>query len=116
MPGPKTDVCDAGWLAQLGAHGLVRSSLVPPAPIRELRDLTRTRTALTRDRARDPHDVGGHRGELDAGVLQELLQALDLSGPVAGQRRARAGSGRAARGSAQAARRNYGPDRAHRAG
>src|SRR5665648_919995 len=53
MPGRKTDVSDAAWLAQLGAHGLVRSSFVPPAPIRELRDLTRTRTALTRDRARE---------------------------------------------------------------
>lgn len=53
MPGRKTDVADAAWLAQLGAHGLVRSSFVPPAPIRELRDLTRTRTALTRDRARE---------------------------------------------------------------
>jgi transposase len=53
VPGRKTDVADATWLAQLGAHGLVRASLVPPAPIRQLRDLTRTRTALTRDRARE---------------------------------------------------------------
>jgi transposase len=53
MPGRKTDVSDAAWLAQLGAHGLVRGSFVPPAPIRELRDLTRTRTALTRERARE---------------------------------------------------------------
>jgi len=53
MPGRKTDVSDAAWLAQLGAHGLVRGSLVPPAPIRALRDLTRTRTALTRERDRE---------------------------------------------------------------
>ena len=53
MPGRKTDVSDAAWLAQLGAHGLVRGSFVPPAPIRALRDLTRTRTALTRERARE---------------------------------------------------------------
>ena len=33
LPGPKTDVADATWLAQLGAHGLVRGSFVPPAPI-----------------------------------------------------------------------------------
>jgi transposase len=39
-------------LADLGAHGLLRGSLVPPEPIRRLRDLTRARTALTRDRAR----------------------------------------------------------------
>jgi transposase len=44
LPGRKSDVSDAAWLAQLGAHGLVRGSLVPPASIRELRDLTRART------------------------------------------------------------------------
>lgn len=53
LPGRKTDVADATWLAQLGAHGLVRGSFVPPKPIRELRDLTRTRTAITRERARE---------------------------------------------------------------
>jgi transposase len=42
VPGRKTDVADAEWLADLGAHGLVRASLVPPPPIRELGDLTRT--------------------------------------------------------------------------
>ncbi len=52
MPGRKTDVSDAAWLADLGAHGLLRSSLVPPPAIRRLRDLTRARTALTRDRSR----------------------------------------------------------------
>src|SRR4029434_4115008 len=53
LPGRKSDVSDAAWLAQLGAHGLVRGSLVPPAPIRELRDLTRARTMMTRERGRD---------------------------------------------------------------
>jgi transposase len=53
MPGRKTDVTDAAWLAQLGAHGLVRASFVPPPPIRELRDLTRTRVMLTRERGRE---------------------------------------------------------------
>lgn len=50
LPGRQTDVSDATWLAQLGARGLVRASFVPPQPIRELRDLTRTRTAITRER------------------------------------------------------------------
>ena len=54
LPGRKTDVCDATWLAQLGAHGLVRGSFVPPEPIRRLRDLTRARTAITRERAVRP--------------------------------------------------------------
>ena len=40
VPGRKTDVADCAWLAQLLEHGLLRSSFVPPAPIRELRDLT----------------------------------------------------------------------------
>jgi transposase len=52
MPGRKSDVSDAAWLADLGAHGLLRGSLVPPPPIRRLRDLTRARTVLTRDRGR----------------------------------------------------------------
>jgi transposase len=53
VPGRKTDVSDAAWLAQLGAHGLVRPSFVPPEPIRQLRDLTRTRTMVTRERSRE---------------------------------------------------------------
>ena len=53
LPGRKTDVADATWLAQLGAHGLVRGSFVPPAPVRGLRDLTRSRTAITRERGRE---------------------------------------------------------------
>jgi transposase len=52
LPGRKSDVSDAQWLAELGARGPVRGSFVPPQPIRELRDLTRLRTTLTRDRAR----------------------------------------------------------------
>lgn len=53
VPGRKTDVSDAAWLADLGAHGLVRASFVPPPPIRELRDLTRARTIITRERTRE---------------------------------------------------------------
>jgi transposase len=53
LPGRKSDVSDAAWLAQLGAHGLVRGSFVPPEPIRQLRDLTRARTTITRQRARE---------------------------------------------------------------
>jgi transposase len=53
LPGRKTDVSDAAWLAQLGAHGLVRGSFVPPEPIRQLRDLTRTRTNVVRERSRE---------------------------------------------------------------
>jgi len=43
VPGRKTDLSDAEWLADVAAHGMVRPSFVPPAPIRELRELTRYR-------------------------------------------------------------------------
>ena len=52
VPGRKSDVNDATWLADLLAHGLIRPSFVPPAPIQELRDLTRTHRQLIRERAR----------------------------------------------------------------
>lgn len=49
VPGRKTDVGDAAWIADLLAHGLIRPSFVPPAPIQALRDLTRTRKQLVRE-------------------------------------------------------------------
>lgn len=52
IPGRKTDVSDAAWLAQLAAYGLLRGSFVPPEPIRQLRDLTRARSNAARDRGR----------------------------------------------------------------
>ncbi len=55
-PGRKTDVADCAWLAQLLQYGLLRASFVPPAPIRELRDLTRYRKSLTESAAAPPID------------------------------------------------------------
>ncbi len=52
VPGRKTDVADSVWIAQLVEHGLVAPSFVPPAPIRELRDLTRHRRVLIEERTR----------------------------------------------------------------
>ena len=49
VPGRKSDMNDASWIADLLAHGLIRSSFVPPQPILELRDLTRSRKQLTRE-------------------------------------------------------------------
>jgi transposase len=51
VPGRKTDVNDAMWLADLLAHGLIRASFVPPAAVQELRTLTRTRKQFVRERA-----------------------------------------------------------------
>ena len=57
VPGRKTDVKDAEWLALLVRHGLIRPSFVPPPPIRELRDLTRYRTKFVQERTRERNRV-----------------------------------------------------------
>jgi transposase len=49
VPGRKTDLKDCQWIAELLQHGLLRSSFVPPTPIRQLRDLTRLRASLRQD-------------------------------------------------------------------
>lgn len=102
VPGRKTDLKDGEWLGDLLQHGLLRKSFVPERPIRELRDLTRSRAMLAREKVRlscriqkvleDANiklasvasDVLGHsgramlkaiiKGETDAGVLAELAQ------------------------------------------
>ena len=51
VPGRKTDVKDAEWIADLLAHGLLKGSFIPPEPQRDMRDLTRQRTILVRERA-----------------------------------------------------------------
>ncbi len=58
LPGRKSDSSDARWLADLLAHGLIRASFVPPEPIRELRDLTRTRTQLQRQMTQHENRIG----------------------------------------------------------
>jgi transposase len=52
VPGRKTDVKDAEWMAELLRHGLLRASFIPAKPQRQLRELTRHRTTLVQDRAR----------------------------------------------------------------
>src|SRR5215210_9264939 len=66
VPGRKTDVADAAWIAQLVEHGLVRPSFVPPRPVRELRDLTRYRKALIYERTRETQRL--HKVLEDAGI------------------------------------------------
>lgn len=51
VPGRKTDVKDSIWIAQLLQHGLLRASFIPPAPQRELRELTRYRSTFIKERA-----------------------------------------------------------------
>jgi len=57
VPGRKTDVRDCEWLAQLLECGLLRSSFVPPAAVRDLRDLTRLRKTLIRERSQHVNRV-----------------------------------------------------------
>jgi transposase len=80
VPGRKTDVQDCAWLAQLLEHGLLRGSFVPPAPIRELRDLTRYRKSLIQERAREANRV--HKMLEDAGIKLATVarDVLGMSG------------------------------------
>jgi transposase len=77
VPGRKTDVSDAQWLAQLLEHGLLRASFVPPQPIRELRDLTRYRKTLVQERTREAQRLD--KVLQDAGVKLSSV-ASDLLG------------------------------------
>ena len=81
LPGRKADVSDAAWLAQLGAHGLVRGSFVPPEPIRQLRDLTCTRTTLVRARSKEIRRL--EKLLEDAGIKLSSV-ASDVTGSRAG--------------------------------
>lgn len=77
VPGRKSDVSDAAWIAQLAEHGLVRPSFVPPLPIRRLRDLTRFRASLVHDRTRQVQRL--HNVLEDAGIKLSLV-ATDILG------------------------------------
>jgi transposase len=76
VPGRKTDVNDAIWIADLLAHGLIKSSFVPPTPIQELRDLTRTRKQLVRETARHVQRIQKTLEDANikiAGVISDIL-------------------------------------------
>ncbi|MDQ1397581.1 MAG: transposase [Acidimicrobiaceae bacterium] len=92
VPGRKTDVKDAEWLAQLGECGLLRASFVPPEPIRDLRDLTRYRKKMVQARAQEAQrvqklleDAGVKLTEVISDVLGRSGRAM-LDALVAGQR------------------------------
>ncbi len=77
VPGRKTDVNDAEWIAQLLQCGLLRGSFVPPRPVRELRDLTRSRTTLEQQRAAVLNRI--HKVLEDANLKLGTV-ATDISG------------------------------------
>jgi transposase len=91
VPGRKTDVQDAAWIAQLLQHGLLRASFVPPAPVRALRDLTRQRVQLVADRARTANriqkvleDANSKLGSVASDVLGRSGRAM-LRGLIGGE-------------------------------
>ena len=82
IPGRKTDVADAVWLADLAAHGLIRGSFVPDVQIRELKDLVRTRTTLAQLRV---EEVQRLEKTLESTALKLSVVIDDLNG-VSGRR------------------------------
>jgi transposase len=80
IPGKKSDVSDAEWLADLGAHGLVRASFVPPEQQRQLRDLTRARARLLDDRSREVQRL---EKNLEDACIKLSAVATDLQGQSA---------------------------------
>jgi transposase len=80
VPGRKTDVADAGWIAQLLECGLLRASLVPPPVIRDLRDLTRYRKRLVQDRTREGQRVEKVLEDAGIKLASVASQTLSVSG------------------------------------
>jgi len=92
LPGHKSDVLDAEWLAELLEHGLLRGSFVPPPAIRELRDLTRYRKRLIQAHTAEGQriektleDAGIKLGSVASEVLGVSSRAM-LAALVAGER------------------------------
>src|SRR5215211_6717531 len=92
VPGRKTDMSDAEWLADVAAHGMIRSSFVPPRPVRELRELTRYRKAQTDERAREVQrlekilqDAGVKLTSVASKVLTQSGRAM-IEALIAGER------------------------------
>lgn len=80
VPGRKTDVNDAMWIADLLAHGLIRSSFVPPARIQDLRDLTRTRKQLVREVSQHTLRIQKTLEDANIKVASVLSSVLGTSG------------------------------------
>ncbi len=77
VPGHKTDVKDAEWIADLLRHGLLRASFIPPQPVRELRELTRYRQTLLHER---PQQVNRLHQLLETANLKLGAVASDILG------------------------------------
>jgi transposase len=80
VPGRKSDVSDAAWLADLLAHGLIRGSFVPPRPIQELRDLTRSRKQLSRQVAQATQRIEKVLEDANLKITGVITHLLGVSG------------------------------------
>jgi transposase len=80
VPGRKTDVNDAAWIADLLAHGLIRGSFVPPSQIQELRDLTRTRKQIVREIAQHTLRIQKTLEDANLKVASVLSNVIGTSG------------------------------------
>src|SRR5262245_17458555 len=80
VPGRKSDMNDATWIADLLAHGLIRSSFVPPAPIQQLRDLTRTRKQLMREIARHTQRIQKTLEDANLKITHVMSNIVGTSG------------------------------------
>jgi transposase len=80
LPGRKSDINDATWIADLLAHGLIRASFVPPQPIQELRDLIRTRRELTREIVRHTQRIQATLEEANIKLTSVVSDILGWSG------------------------------------
>ena len=80
VPGRKSDRKDAAWIADLLAHGLIAGSFVPPAPIQELRDLTRTRKQLVREIARHTQRLQKTLKDANVKLTRVVTDILGASG------------------------------------
>jgi len=80
VPGRKSDVNDATWISDLLAHGLIRASFVPPQPIQELRDLTRTRKQLTREIVQHTQRIHAVLEEANIKLSSAITDMLGMSG------------------------------------
>ena len=80
VPGRKSDVNDATWIADLLAHGLIRASFVPPEPIQELRDLTRTRKQFTREIVQHTQRIQAVLEEANIKLSSVITDILGMSG------------------------------------
>jgi len=109
LPGRKTDVKDAEWMARLLAQGLLRASYIPDREQRELREITRYKKSLTEERAREINRLGkmleganikitsvvddvlgnSSRKLLEAALAGEPLTAITIEGMISGKMRSK---------------------------